>query len=116
MGALIHPGVAYFARKEAIAINTSLKILATTHILEEGTDATKEHLEVEDNADKEMLDNIIFNEVTAKTQKINPELGQSKRQMNNMENKHISGTGEQKKESKNLRRTNLLHKPALPPE
>ena len=91
LGAFTRPGTAYFNRKDAIAIDLSLKKLATTHNLEEATDATKERLEVEESVDKELLDTIIRNEVKLKTQKINAELGQLKRQMSLLTNSQSSG-------------------------
>ena len=100
LGAFTRPGKAYFDRKDAIAIDLSLKKLATTHNLEEATDATKERLEVEESVDKELLDTIIRNEVKMKTQKINAELGQLKRQMALLTASQSSGP----KESKNTRR------------
>ena len=51
------------------------KKIHTTNILEKSTNATKERLDVKTSVDKELLDEIIRKEVTAKNQKLNTILG-----------------------------------------
>jgi len=78
------PGKAYFARLEEIEIDISLKKLHSTTTLEDATDATKTRLDVENSVDKDLLDDIIRQEVAAKTKKFTSELGQLKRHVSQL--------------------------------
>jgi len=82
LGTFTRPGKAYFARAEEIEIDLSLKKLHATTSLEDATDATKNRLDTETSVDKELLDDLIRQEVALKTKKISAELGQLKRQLN----------------------------------
>ena len=104
IGAFTRPTKAYFDRAEEIIIDASLKKLATTNTLEAATDATRDRLDVETSVDNELLDTIIRKKVLEKTNKLNAEVGQLKRQMSIMTKSNKTGKSVPQDIAKNNRR------------
>ena len=98
------PAKAYFDRVDAIEIDISLKKLHTTNTLEDSTDSTKARLDTETSVDKDLLDDIIRQEVAAKTKKFNSELGQLKRLVTQLTGQHKTPTNRPSIVAKNTRR------------